>query len=178
MKKLQLPEPYNLILHYLVCLSNFFFAIWTFGFWPLPQKSCSNFFLVLNILNLHCNYKTWIVPKSGTPQINIKGSRALNARGAQCAPHQSKVGLNYNYSAVVVNQFAVVISPLFSLWNCSNQNSKLVAYLWISIQNYILWRVYEFCKWLFWRLLLKPHLCETVIPDRLYRENSISRFLS
>ena len=28
-KKLQLPELYNLILHYLVCL---FFAIWTFGF--------------------------------------------------------------------------------------------------------------------------------------------------
>ena len=45
LKKLKLPEPYNFILHYLVCLSNFFFAIWTFGFWPLPQKSHYNFFL-------------------------------------------------------------------------------------------------------------------------------------
>ena len=45
LKKLELPEPYNFILHYLVCLTIFFFAIWTFGFWTLPQKSHSNFFL-------------------------------------------------------------------------------------------------------------------------------------
>ena len=44
-ENLRLLYHYNFILLNLVCLSNLFYAIWTFGFWPLAQKSHFSFFL-------------------------------------------------------------------------------------------------------------------------------------
>ena len=84
LKKFQLPEPYNFILHYLVCLSIFFLQFELLDFDPCLINHILTFFWntlqVQIILNLHCYYKIWIVPKSGTPQINIEGSRIQKPR--------------------------------------------------------------------------------------------------